>query len=100
MEEEARMADLGTYLLAVAYDVASDKRRRKLVKQLERYGQRVQESVFECRLTKRQAEQMAKGAAACIRESEDSLRIYVLGGFSKVHRWGGQPVAEDLALII
>lgn len=100
MEEEERLAEAGRFLLAVAYDVASDKRRRKLVKHLERYGQRVQESVFECRLTKRQAEQLAHGAAACIRETEDSLRIYVLGGFSKVHCWGVQPAGDELALII
>jgi CRISPR/Cas system-associated endoribonuclease Cas2 len=35
----------------VTYDVPCDKRRRKIAKLLEGYGQRVQYSVFECVLT-------------------------------------------------
>lgn len=37
-------------LLLVTYDVADDRRRRRVAKTLEGFGRRVQHSVFECRL--------------------------------------------------
>lgn len=37
-------------LWVVAYDSPNNKRRRKLAKLLEGYGERLQWSVFECRL--------------------------------------------------
>ena len=37
-------------LWVIAYDSPSNKRRRKLAKLLEGYGERLQWSVFECRL--------------------------------------------------
>jgi len=40
--------------VVIAYDITDDKRRRKLAKFLEGYGDRVQYSVFEARLNKRQ----------------------------------------------
>ena len=33
----------------VSYDITSNKLRRKIAKELENYGVRVQYSVFECR---------------------------------------------------
>ena len=39
-----------TQLWIVAYDSPSDQRRRKLSQLLQGYGQRLQWSVFECRL--------------------------------------------------
>ncbi len=36
--------------LLVSYDVASDKRRRKLFKLLHRWGAPLQKSVFRCRV--------------------------------------------------
>ena len=35
---------------AICYDVSSDRARERVVRVLERYGSRVQESVFECEL--------------------------------------------------
>jgi CRISPR-associated protein Cas2 len=35
----------------VAYDITSTRRRNKLVRILEKFGQRVQYSIFECELT-------------------------------------------------
>jgi CRISPR-associated protein Cas2 len=37
-------------LVVVSYDIVDDRRRQRLAKVLENYGQRVQKSVFECRL--------------------------------------------------
>ena len=38
--------------MSILYDISSTKRRNRLVKILEQYGERVQLSVFEFRLTK------------------------------------------------
>ena len=72
----------------VIYDIADDRRRRKMVKCLERYGGRVQHSAFEAVLQQRAWEEMAARAATIIREAEDSLRVYVLRNGSAMRTWG------------
>lgn len=37
--------------LLIAFDISDDKQRRRVVKQLEMHGVRIQHSVFEARLT-------------------------------------------------
>jgi len=44
---------------AIAYDIADDRERLRVDKLLRGFGMRVQKSVFECRLTRRQAEKMS-----------------------------------------
>ena len=36
--------------VVVSYDITNDRRRLKVMKTLEGFGERVQYSVFECRL--------------------------------------------------
>ena len=38
--------------VVIAYDIPEDKRRTKVAKALEGYGERMQYSLFECRITK------------------------------------------------
>jgi CRISPR-associated protein Cas2 len=71
-------------LVVVAYDVNTEteegrKRLRRVARVCENYGQRVQNSVFECwvdaaRWTKVRAELISEISAA-----DDSLRFYFLG---------------------
>jgi len=67
----------------VTYDVTTEttegrKRLRKVAQACKNYGQRVQKSVFECRVDEAQYEAMIRGLLKCINEKEDSLRIYRL----------------------
>lgn len=67
----------------VTYDVettdADGKRRlRHVAKILKNYGQRVQKSVFECRIDRSQLEELEAELVETIDEDEDSLRIYRL----------------------
>lgn len=62
----------------IAYDIPNDKRRNKVAKTLEGHGERVQYSVFECRLTARQFEKLWKELTERIATAEDSLRAYRL----------------------
>jgi CRISPR-associated protein Cas2 len=71
--------------IVVTYDVATDtregrRRLRKVAQLCTNYGQRVQLSVFECRLGLEQLEQLKQGLVTIIHATEDSVRIYQLSG--------------------
>ena len=67
----------------VAYDVSTEtksgrRRLRKVATACCGFGQRVQNSVFECRLTPAQFEEMEARLLEIIDPSEDRLRLYEL----------------------
>lgn len=62
-------------LIVISYDVANDRRRTRLAKELENFGRRVQYSVFECLLDARQLERLRTRLLRRIEASEDSVRI-------------------------
>jgi CRISPR-associated protein Cas2 len=71
-------------LVLVTYDVSTSstggqKRLRKVSKVCQNYGQRVQNSVFECVVDAVQFEMMKNELKKLIDESNDSLRFYRLG---------------------
>ncbi|NCU18463.1 CRISPR-associated endonuclease Cas2 [Pallidibacillus pasinlerensis] len=71
-------------LVLITYDVstvssAGQKRLRKVSKICQNYGQRVQNSVFECIVDSTQLTQLKYELAEAIDETKDSLRIYKLG---------------------
>lgn len=71
-------------LILITYDVdtstkAGEKRLRKVAKECVNYGQRVQNSVFECLLTEAQFVVLKSTLADIIDESTDSIRFYFLG---------------------
>lgn len=75
-EERRRIEERRRYV--VTYDIADDRRRNRVVRFLNGYGERVQYSVWECVLTASQAERMWAGLARLIRGEEDRLRMYRL----------------------
>jgi len=79
----------------VAYDVsttttAGRRRLRRVAQACTNYGQRVQQSVFECRVTRAQYEQLVDDLTGEIDPDEDSLRIYRLAQPTDetVRTWG------------
>lgn len=71
-------------LVLVTYDVntsdAGGRRRlRNVAKKCEAYGQRVQNSVFECVLDASQYKKLQAELKALIDPAHDSLRFYTLG---------------------
>jgi len=71
-------------MVLVTYDVntetpAGRKRLRKVAKQCENYGQRVQNSVFECLIDPTQLKQLKYLLTELIDPEKDSLRFYYLG---------------------
>lgn len=68
----------------VTYDVQTSdpqgaKRLRKVARICKNYGQRVQNSVFECLVTPAQMVSLEQELSSNIDHSSDSLRIYQLG---------------------
>ncbi len=71
-------------LLLITYDVntqdaAGRTRLRKVAKQCVNYGQRVQNSVFECLVDAGQAVKLKAKLTQLIDPEKDSLRFYSLG---------------------
>ena len=71
--------------ILVAYDVATDtaagrRRLRQVAQVCKDYGQRVQNSVFECTVNEMQCETLRHRLLKCINKEEDNLRIYRLIG--------------------
>lgn len=71
-------------LVLITYDVctqnaAGKTRLRKVAKECVNYGQRVQNSVFECVLDASQLLLLKDRLLSLINEKEDSLRFYNLG---------------------
>ncbi len=62
----------------VCYDVADDRRRRRVERALLGLGQRVQYSVFECLLTYPEARFQLGAIADELEKDADSLRAYPL----------------------
>lgn len=71
-------------LVLITYDVSTvssggKKRLRKVAKVCQNYGQRVQNSVFECIVDAAQFTSLKIELKSIIDESKDSLRFYRLG---------------------
>lgn len=71
-------------LVLVTYDIAitrlsGQKRLRKIAKICKDYGQRVQNSVFECDVSPAQWEILKNRLLDTYKENKDSLRFYFLG---------------------
>ena len=62
----------------LAYDMTDDKRRAKIARLMESFGERVQSSVFEAYLTRPELDKLLKKARKVLDEDNDSLRIYYL----------------------
>lgn len=86
-------------LVLITYDVNTETkegktRLRKVAKVCINYGQRVQNSVFECVLDNTQALMVKAKLEQIIDKNKDSLRFYYLGNNykNKVEHIGAKPV--------
>ena len=82
-------------LVLITYDVNTEtasgkKRLRKVAKECQNYGQRVQNSVFECIMDNAKAKEVKAKLLEIIDMDKDSLRFYYLGNAykNKVEHYG------------
>ena len=94
-------------LILITYDVNTQtshgrRRLRQVAKQCVNYGQRVQNSVFECNLDASQFKRVQHLLVGIIDPGEDSLRFYVLGNNykDKVTHVGAKPSYDAEGLLI
>ena len=95
-------------LILITYDVntedaAGRRRLRKIARQCVNYGQRVQNSVFECTLDAGQYRLLQAKLCEIMDPERDSLRFYNLGNNyrTKVEHFGVKPGydAEDVLIL-
>lgn len=95
-------------MVLITYDVntetaAGRKRLRQIAKQCVNYGQRVQNSVFECLLDASQCKQLQHKLVSIMDEKTDSLRFYYLGNNyqTKIEHFGAKETydPEDVLMI-
>jgi len=63
----------------VTYDIACPKRLRLVCKTVEAYGERLQLSVFQCRLTRQRRQELCARFDELINHAKDSVMIFDLG---------------------
>lgn len=94
-------------MVLITYDVnTSDakgrKRLRQIAKQCVNYGQRVQNSVFECVLDAAQCKRLQQKLLDLIDPEEDSLRFYYLGNRyqTKIEHFGSKASYEAEGILM
>jgi len=88
-------------MVLVSYDVKTDdkagqKRLRRMAKQCQSWGQRVQYSVFECLVDPAQWTNLRARLVEIMDEDKDSLRFYFLGANwrKRVEHVGAKPALD------
>ena len=94
-------------MVLISYDVrVSDpggaKRLRRVAKVCRNYGQRVQNSVFECLVDPAQYKKLQAKLLDIIDPEKDSLRFYLLGNKyqSKIEHFGAKATYEPEGVLL
>jgi CRISPR-associated protein Cas2 len=89
-------------LILISYDIPDDRRRTRLAHTLKDFGERVQYSVFECRLEEDQLDRLRSRVARLVAPEEDSVRFYRLcaGCVRNIEIQGLGVVKEDPEIYI
>ena len=94
-------------LVLITYDVntetlAGQRRLRKVAKACQNYGQRVQNSVFECVIDPARLKQLQNTLAELMDVEKDSIRYYYLGDDwrKRVEHIGAKPSLDLTGTLI
>lgn len=94
-------------LVLITYDVnteapAGRRRLRQIAKQCVNYGQRVQNSVFECVLDAAQYRLLQHKLLSIMDSEADSLRFYILGNNyqNKIEHFGAKPAYAPEGILL
>ncbi|MGZ9032970.1 MAG: CRISPR-associated endonuclease Cas2 [Rhodospirillales bacterium] len=72
------------HIYIVAYDIGEPRRWRRVFKLLQGYGEWLQLSVFQCRLTSRRRIELAAALSGLINHNQDHILILDLGAVERV----------------
>jgi len=94
-------------MVLITYDVntqdaAGRRRLRQIAKQCVNYGQRVQNSVFECVVDAAQCKQLQHKLISLMDQEKDSLRFYYMGNKYKmnIEHFGAKQTYEPEGVLI
>lgn len=94
-------------LVLITYDVSTEdaggrRRLRKIAKECVNYGQRVQNSVFECLVDPAQCRKLQNSLCSIIDDERDSLRFYYLGDKyqTRIEHFGSKPGYEPEGVLM
>lgn len=94
-------------MVLITYDVntetaAGRKRLRLIAKQCVNYGQRVQNSVFECVVDPAQCKLLQSKLVSLMDDKTDSLRFYYLGNNykTKIEHFGAKAAYEPEGVLM
>lgn len=86
--------------LSVIYDITCTKRRNKIIKLLEQYGNRVQKSAFEILISEKEIKKLVSNIKEII-EVEDDVRIYKLNNQNEIISLGNNLyISEENVIIV
>lgn len=80
----------------VAYDIGNNKRLRNVHKHLKNIGIPMQYSLFYCRLTHQQHQQLLDQLDEMIVDSQDDIRIYPMPQKPDWVHYGRNPQPDDI----
>ena len=88
--------------VVVAYDITNDRVRNKMAKHLEKYGTRINFSVFECMMTPKQLQKTQQYTAEKIDTQTDSVVFYVicLNCFVQMSKIPEQPTTVKICHVV
>ena len=99
--EEEYVSHKKKLLVLVIYDIIDNRKRTKFAKHMEGYGNRVQKSAFEARLTQKKYKKLLNEIPKFC-GNDDSIRVYRIVGESHITAWGLDEIpidSEDIVVI-
>ena len=73
------------HVYIVAYDISNQRRWRRVFKTMNGFGEWLQLSVFQCRLSKRRRVELESQLHGLIKTGEDHILIIDIGPADKIH---------------
>ena len=74
----------GEHLFIITYDIANTRRWRRVFKMLHGYGEWMQLSVFQCRLSRRRRVELETELRNLLKNGEDHVLVIDVGPADKV----------------
>ena len=91
--------DYDKQLVLIIYDIIDNNIRTKFSKLMESYGNRIQKSAFEAKLTKKQYNKLLSVIPHFCGD-KDSIRVYKLTGKCQITCWGVKDVTDEDEIVI
>ena len=98
LEKCIKVTDDHQYMVLIAYDISSNKRRNRISTLLKSFGFRIQYSVFEATLSRDSLKTLREKIVNYL-EEHDNLKIFCLANSSKSWEYGRSDLEKDNLII-